>query len=359
MEYSDKNAMSRKDYLKSKQKGKFGIRTIKYILIVVVIVLLSIYLWKQLNIYNNVTKIANQVLEETALAKTLKMYYVSEGYTKDSPSVVTLYKATDESRVKIEGSENFNNIKLIEDSLYGLVSDKLYSINISTLEKTDYSLSGVKEYIVKGNKVYYYATNKDSKKTGIYVLDKENGKTSLVINAEVTQFVMDDMYIFVVTKGKTAQSIVRYNINGSGRTVLTNKEIVSHIMLNGSNVYFVADELLYKMSKTGKDITKLTKDKVYLDADIKKGYSLEGMVACKNHMVYYISKTDKNVLCTIDTNKNEKQSLTKKAVESVKVVDHILYFKLNSELAFYKVNLETGKMEQVTSIRGKEYICIN
>ena len=58
-------------------------------------------------------------------------------------------------------------------------------------------------------------------------------------------------------------------------------------------------------------------------------------------------------------NKNEKQSLTKKTVESVKIVDHILYFKLNSELGFYKVNLETGKMEQITSIRGNEYICIN
>jgi hypothetical protein len=58
-------------------------------------------------------------------------------------------------------------------------------------------------------------------------------------------------------------------------------------------------------------------------------------------------------------NKKEEQALTKKAVESIKIVDHILYFKLNSDLAFYKVNLETGKMEQITSIRGSEYICIN
>ncbi len=359
MEYSDKNAMSRKEYLKSKQKGKFGIRTIKYMLIVVVIVLLSIYLWKQLNIYNNVTKIANQVLEETALARTLKMYYISEGYTKDAPNSVMLYKATDESRTKIEGTENFTNIKLVEDSLYGLVKNKLYSINTETLEKVDYSLSDVYEYIVRGNKIYYYSVNKKAEKTGIYVYDIDTKKSVQLINAEVTQFVMDDMYIFVVTKGKTAKSIVRYNINGSGRTVLTNKEIVSHVMLNGSSVYFVADEMLYKMNKSGKDITKLTDNKVYLDADVKAGYSLENMVAVKNHLVYYINKNEKNILYVIDMNKKEEQALTKKAVESLKIVDHILYFKLNSDLAFYKVNLETGKMEQITSIRGSEYICIN
>ncbi len=359
MEYSDKNAMSRKEYLKSKQKGKFGIRTIKYMLIVVVIVLLSIYLWKQLNIYNNVTKIANQVLEETALARTLKMYYISEGYTKDAPNSVMLYKATDESRTKIEGTENFTNIKLVEDSLYGLVKNKLYTINTETLEKVDYSLSDVYEYIVRGNKIYYYSVNKKAEKTGIYVYDIDTKKSVQLINAEVTQFVMDDMYIFVVTKGKTAKSIVRYNINGSGRTVLTNKEIVSHVMLNGSSVYFVADEMLYKMNKSGKDITKLTDNKVYLDADVKAGYSLENMVAVKNHLVYYINKNEKNILYVIDMNKKEEQALTKKAVESLKIVDHILYFKLNSDLAFYKVNLETGKMEQITSIRGSEYICIN
>ena len=359
MEYSDKNAMSRKEYLKSKNKNKFGIRTVKYVLIVVVIALLSIYLWKQLNIYNNVTKIANQVLEETALARTLKMYYISEGYTKDAPNTVMLYKATDESRTKIEGTENFSNIKLVEDNLFGLVKNKLYSINTQTLEKIDYSLSGVYEYIVRGNKIYYYSVNKKAEKTGIYVYDIDTKKSSQLINAEVTQFVMDDMYLFVVTKGKTAKSIVRYNINGSGRTVLTNKEIVSHMMLNGSSIYFVADELLYKMNKNGKDITKLTNNKVYLDADVKGGYSLENMIAVKNHLVYYINKTEKNILYVIDMNKKEEQALTKKAVESVKIVDHILYFKLNSDLAFYKVNLETGKMEQITSIRGNEYICIN
>ena len=359
MEYSDKNAMSRKEYLKSKKKNGFGIRTIKYFLIVVVIVLLSIYLWKQLNIYNNVTKIANQVLEETALAKTLKMYYISEGYTKESPNVVMLYKATDESRIKIEGSEGFSNIKLVGDKLYGLAGNKLYSIDTITLEKIEYPLADVKEYIVKGTKIYCYIETKKEEKNGIYVYDMDTKKSSQIIKAEVFQFVMDDTYIFVVTKGKTAKSIVRYNINGSGRTVLTDKQIVSHMMLNESSIYFVADEILYKMSKSGKDIIKISEDKIYLDADIKGRYSLENMVAVKKHMVYFISKTEKNILSAVDMNKNEKQSLTKKTVESVKIVDHILYFKLNSELGFYKVNLETGKMEQITSIRGNEYICIN
>ena len=138
MEYSDKNVMSRKEYLKNKRKGKFGIKTVKNVLIVAVIVLLSIYLWKQLNIYNNVTKIANQMLEETALTKTMKMYYVASPYTKEASNSVMLYKSSDESRIKIEGTDSFTNIKLVGDKLYGIVEDKIESVDLLTSEKTEY-----------------------------------------------------------------------------------------------------------------------------------------------------------------------------------------------------------------------------
>ena len=131
MEYSKDNTMTRKEYLKSKKKSKFDFSKLKYVLLFVVVILLGIYVVKQLKIYNNVTQIANKVVEESKLARTMTMYYVSESYTKDGQPTVALYRASDESRKTITGTENFTQIKVADDLLYGLVDNTLYSVNLT------------------------------------------------------------------------------------------------------------------------------------------------------------------------------------------------------------------------------------
>lgn len=359
MEYSSDKVMSRKEYLKSKKKSGFAIRIIKYSLLLVVVVLLGVYLFKQLDVYNNVTKIANKVVEETALAKTMTMYYLSEGYSKDAKPNVVLYKASDESRTSIEGTENFYNIKLINGNLYGVAEGKLYVINLETKEKSELLNKDVKEYIIKGDKIYYYFEADKKEKTGIYVYDNTNRQDEQLINIVIYQMLLDDNYIYVVSKGKTEKSLVRYNLNGSGRTILSNKEIITHIQIVKGNIYFIANNQLYKVSKSGKDLTRIFDEELYIDSDIKKEYSAKSIFAVAEDVVYYISNSEEKELCRYDMKTGEKQSIVKKDIESIQLVDNILYYKLNNSLQIYKTNIETGKSEKVTSIRGKQYICIN
>ena len=145
MEYSSDEVMTRKEYLKQKKKSKLGFRIIKYVLLLVVIALLGVYLFKQLNIYNNVTKMANKVVEESELIKTMTMYYVAEGYTKDALDSVMLYKSLDQSRTKIEGTEGFANIKLYNEKLYGLENGVLHAIDLLTGAKEKIMEESIKE----------------------------------------------------------------------------------------------------------------------------------------------------------------------------------------------------------------------
>jgi len=359
MEYSSGKTMTRKEYIKSKQKGKWWIRLLKYFLLITVIVLLSIYLFRQLNIYNNVTKMANKVIEETALAKTMTMYYVASGYTKDSPNVVMLYKQMDSSRTKITGSENFKNIKIFNGKIYGIVEGNLYSIDLETMEKQELLNKNVVEYVQVEDKIYFYSESEKSKETGIYVYSLTTKDIKQLINITVNQMLIDDKYIFVVAKGKTEKSVVRYNLNGSGRTVLTTSEIVTHIKQDGDVIYFIANNQLYRMNKNGKNTENILKEEIYIDLDIKQQYNASGIFNIKDDVVYYMDKAKENYLCAYNIKTGDKQVVTKKNVESLQLVGNMLYYKINNDISIYRVNITTGIQEKITGIRGTEYICFN
>lgn len=359
MEYSSDKKMTRKEYLKSKSKGKLWIRVIKYTLLLAVIALLGVYLFRQLNIYNNVTKIANKVVEDTALARTMKMYYVADGYTKDAPTEVMLYKAYDNSRVRIENTNGMYNLQVQDGYLYGIKDSKLYCVNLETNEQTLVIEQDIRSYVLSDKRIYFYSVDKDTKKTGIYIYSANDKKCEQIINIEVYQMILDSENIYVISKGKTEKSIIRYNLNGSGRKIISDKEIVSYITQDKNNIYFISSDKLYKIKKNGKDQEQLIKDDIYIDSDIDNMTSAQGPIMVRNEKVYYIKKAEEAELCEYDINSKEWRVIDKKNIESLSLVDGTLYYKINNSLEVYKINLETGKGDKVTSIRGNEYICIN
>ena len=361
MEYSKENVMSRKEYLKSKQSLKYVLfGKFKYILVVLVIILLGIYVFKQLNVYNNVTKIANKVVEESALTKTMKMYYVSEPYTKDNTTVVMLYKAVDESRTKIEGSENLSNILMVGDKLYGIDGSKLFQIDTLTYEKKQVMVESISNYMFIGDRLFVYICSNTKKDTGIYEVNTETREIKQIIQGTVYQMASDGKYIYIVGPGKTNKSIIRYLLNGSNRTQITDKQIVSRIVLNGDNIYFTNESegnALYSVSKSGKNITRRSEGKIYISNNTKKDLVGENSYAIKEGFIYYINSSKDNTLYSINMTNGKEKQLVNKRVDTLQLEGNSIYFKPADSIGMYKYNLESGKSEQVTNARTNEYIC--
>lgn len=341
MEYSKENIMTRKEYLKSKKKNRFDFKLLKYALLIITIVLLGIYVFKQLNVYNNVTKMANKVVEETALAKTMTMYYVSNPYTKEGENVVMLYKSYDESRTKISGSENFQNIKVVDNKLYGVVGDTLYYIDLTTQEKTEILKDSIKSYYILNNKVYY------STKEGIYIYDIESQKQDLIIEKNAEQFIVQDEYIYIIAPSKTSKSVIRYNLNGKDKLDITDKEIVSKMEVLDNKIYYINSsdkDRIYVVNTNGKNKQKLT-DTAAIN------------VKATQTDVYFV--TSENVLNKINLKSSKEETIVKKNITNIDIVDNVLYYTIKNDLGIYRINLETGKKDKITSVRADEYICIN
>ena len=347
MEYSKENIMTRKEYLKSKKKKNFLFSKLKYILLLIVVVLLGVYVFKQLNLYNNVTKIANKVVEEAKLARTMTMYYVSEPYTKDGDTVVTLYKASDESRNIIAGTESMKNITIVDNILYGIVNEQLYQIDLLTGEKQEVieKETKIQDYIVKDANIYL------KKKDGIYKYDKNAKKTVKIIDAKITTFFIDSNNVFAIAEGKTSKSVIKYNLKGKKEKELSEKYMVSNIYMYEDNIYFTnsKDSKLYSVPKSGGDIKKV------IDKKVQAGNSI---VFYKDYM-YYINKDDSNTLYAFNLKTAEDKQIVKKSISSLQLQGIFIYYNLTNAIGIYKHDVETGQDTQVTSARTSEFVCLN
>lgn len=346
MEYSQDNTMTRKEYLKSKKKNKFDFSKLKYILLCIVVILLGIYVFKQLKVYNNVTQIANKVVEETKLARTMTMYYVSDSYTKDGDKSVMLYKASDESRTKIPGTENFSKIVVFGNNVYGLVNKTLYSVDLTNYNKVKV-VEGldkkVEQYDIKEDVVYIRTTS------GIYKYGIESKELKQIIKGKSYQMKVTEDNIYIIAAGKTSKSIIRYNLGGSNKTQLSGTYIVSSMYILENNIYFInsKDSRIYSIAKSG-EIKKITNNK-----------AKENSVIRYKDNIYYINRSDNNMLYSINLKTGKEEHIVKKNVESVQIDTNIIYYKLANDLGIYKYDIDTGKTAQVTSIRSSEYMCMN
>lgn len=345
MEYSNGNTMTRKEYLKSKKKSNFWFSKLKYILLIIVVVLLGLYVFKQLNVYNNVTKLANKVVEETKLAKTMTMYYLSEPYTKDGKASVMLYKSYDESRTQIVGSENFSNIKVADNKLYGICESILYAIDLLTNEKVKISDKKVQDYLVQEEAIYLKLDD------GIYKYVIVSGETKKLINGKCFDFIIDGNNLYAIAAGKTSKSIIKYNLNGKKEKELSDKYIATSMILNGNNIYFInsKDSKLYMVSKSGGKIQKV------VDGKIAKAEN----IVCYKDNIYYINKSDNNMLYMFNLKSKEIKLVIKKNIESIQIDGNIIYYTVAGNIGINKLDITTGKTAQITSARTTEYICIN
>ena len=345
MEYSKDNTMTRKEYLKSKKKNNFWLSKIKYILLIIVVVLLGVYVFKQLNVYNNVTKLANKVVEEAKLARTMTMYYVSEPYTKDGNTSVMLYKSYDESRTIIEGTQNFSQINVIDGKLYGICDKKLFVIDLTTNVKTQLTDKLVEEYQVDDQHIYLRLED------GIYKHKTGTNDVGKIIDEKVHQMIVKDNELYVIAPGKTSKSIIRYNLNGKKQQELSEKYIVSNMTVYGDDIYFInsKDSRLYIANKNGDNIEKV------LDNKIEK---INNIIFYKD-IIYYINKDDSNTLYMYNTKTQKQERVIKKNLSSVQVDGSIIYYTVSGAIGIYKYDITTGRTAQITSARTSEYICIN
>jgi len=203
----------------------------------------------------------------------------------------------------------------------------------------------IKDYILD-NKHIYIQTKNDVQKYNV-----ETKELKQVIKGKTEKLLVSESGIYAIAAGKTEKSIIKYNFNGEGKKQLSEKYIVKSMKIIGDNIYFVnsKDSKLYVVPKNGGEIKVVSKGKTNSASNI----------VSYNDNIYYINTGEDNTLYSHNTKTGEEKCIVKKNVLSMQMNGKILYYSLNNGIGIYRLDIETGKTEQVTSVRTKQYICIN
>jgi len=364
LEYKKEEMMTRKEYIKNKQNNNKKDRQYKIlpILTIVFILLLSIYVYRQLNIYNSVTKMTKKIVEENNLRNTEKIYYMGESYTIDDDKLLFEYSLSDKSRKVIEAGKNFSNIKIDKNYLYGIFEGYLNKIDRATYEKEKICDTKISDYLINGNKIYLYIVSKDKEKTGIYLLDQTNKKTSKIISGRVYQLIIDKKNIYTVMDGKTSKSIVRYTLKGKSKKILTDKEIVSYIIQNDNYVFYInrsKQGKIFYMAKEGKNMGVFSQGKVESynqEEPFLNGNNVMGIV---DEKLYYIDQENKE-LKAVNIKTKEEMSLSKdmSSIDKIQILGEKIYYSKKTDIGIYRYDTRNSQNEKITSAMQIEYVFV-
>lgn len=371
LDFSNDEIMSRKEYLKSKKKAKLPY--IKYTLLVIVIILLSIYVTKQIKTYNTVTTVAKSVMEETSLLKTLNIYYMNDGYTKDSKDILTRYISQNESRKSYNDTETMKDIFYKDEYIYGIKDNNLYRIKVISSETEDKSSI---ELIVKDNVIgytiyenYIYVVKykeSDDKINGLYKININNAfndeNIKKILSGVIYQVVVDKDSIYTVSPAKTIRSLVKYNKLGKEKTILTTDEIISYLSDGSSTLIFTNQNKNGSISVYNKANKKFTN----LPDDIQGKYIKNGLsdkidgnkyIRMYGNNIIYLSSKDSTIY-SYNTVSKENIKLFEEKVNKFELVDDYIYYKDNKSLKLMEYNIKDKVLKHITSIRGNEFVCV-
>lgn len=354
LESEKAKSMTRKEYLKKKKKEKSVLPWLKNLALILVIVALSIYVVNQLKVYNSVTDIANKMLEENRLVKTYKMYFMADTYVKDdNESILYYYQGVDESRTEIKSGKGLSSISIDNsDNLYGIKNKALLKISVAEDTSEAIVAEDTSAYYINGDDIYVYKDyGKNDSKTGIY-----NIKGEQLIEGIVYQMLCDSQNIYVVTPSTTSRSLVVYSIDGEKKQVLSDKDIVTNIVMDDEYIYYSTSskkDCICRVAKSGGEIKSISHNSCAKDST---GFSNTNTMAVYNGNVLYISSGDNKIYIT---GEESDSIVVDNEVTMLQLNGRMLYFALKDKIEIYRYNLEKSVLEKITSARMSEMICIN
>lgn len=348
--------MSRKEYLKNKKRQKYSKFRIIPVLLLFVVIGLSIYVYKQLQVYNTVTKFASNIIEENALKDNKRIYYIGESYTKEKDTQLIYFDSLYDSRTIIESGTNIEKIQINDNNIFGLIDGKLYKIDKTTHKKTLVLDKKIKGYLISNDNIYLYINTTKSK--GIFkIID---GKEQLIIQGEVYQMVADDKNLYVVTEADTLKSIVRYDLEGKNKKILTNKQIVSNIFLGNNSIYYSNrsdNNKIYYISKNGKKSGKLTDNQIISYARDEAHFNNNNIMIEKDNFLYFIANNNNNVF-RINLESLKQELIIEKQINTIQSVGDKIYYTKIGDIGIYCFDETNNYSEKITSARTNEYLLI-
>lgn len=358
LQLSPEERITRKEYLKRKKKQASKIfktkSKITYFLFFAIIALI-VYVFVQFSIYkksNNYKYVEGDGVDSQ---QVYNVYYVTEGYTYDPVYSINSITSSGFNDSLYYLNSGLVNISVDNDYIYGLKEDGLYRVKKSTKEMEKIIEKDVSKYKVAKDRVYFIT--KSERKIGYVKLDTLKIEYTQI--TDISEILIDDNNLFAVKDVKKSKKIMKYDIDGNNEETLDDKDNISYIVQDESDIYFVNKndgKKIYKISKQGGDSQKVCDIAAVCDNGVIDEIDGSKYMFVYNQNLYFVNVDDENTLWKIDTTTSNTAQVIPSSVEIMQSIDGTVFYKEKGQMGIYLYNLDTNFMAQVTSRKLKEFI---
>ena len=349
--------ITRKEYLKRKKKQAGILRgrsKIKYFLLGIIIILLSIYVFSQFYVYSKGNNFKYVEGDNVGDQKVYNVYYVTEGYTYDPVYSLNSIHSNGFNDKLIYSNSGLTNICVTQDYIYGIKQEGIYRIKKGTKDMELLVEKDVLKYKVYNDNIYYITVNEN--KLFCYDCQTEDIKDYGISN--ITELIVDDNNIFVVQDQKTIKTLLRYDKDGQNKVSLSGDENVSYIVSSDSMIFFVNkkdNNKIYSVNKNGENLGKFADISSVNDKGVIKEIDGYKYMFVQGDYLYYINIDDEEKLYRIKIDTKEIEDVISVGVELLSNTDNTVFYKMKDEMGIYLYNFETKFMAQITKRKIKEF----
>ena len=241
----------------------------------------------------------------------ITVVYLYNDYAKNISSLMEVNSKTQKASLLLT-NDNINQIS-VADKIYALVSNRLASISQGQAAFLISPETYVVRYVIKGGSIYYGKDNTNASDNYFERLSmiSTGGQSDHDLHEMgVGQLLVDDAVYFKPNSGTEAQSLLRLNLDGTGKTAIY-KGSVAYLVKSKNYLYFIdynQNSALMRMKPDGSDVKKMTDGPFKFEFAIPSQFNGLYTLATIGDTLYYINPKDGNKLYRLDDSGNSKVS---------------------------------------------------
>lgn len=289
------------------------------------------------------------------------VYYFVNDYDNNTTDIFEVNVSSGKETKLITVDLGVSMIKYDDNKLYAIFNNRVGYIKNNSIEYITTEDEYVARFDVKDGFIYYGKDNNNGsdnifEQLAMKDIDGENEK--IISSVGISQLVVDDYIYYKPNSGTDISKLVRYNLDGSEKTILFDKSI-GQIIKNGDYIYYVNynDEgSVYKIKYDGTNIVKMIQGPInFSNSRVNQVDGYTNMSVIDDYL-YYIDSNEGHKL--YKTTGDTRTIVIDASIYEIYIEDEYIYCKYSdyNKPGVYLLDKTGKELKQITDKNIVEYI---
>jgi len=285
------------------------------------------------------------------------LYYIENDYQNSHNYIKEVEVNSRETKTILDTTETISMLNYDNGKVYAIFTNKVGYVSNNKINYLTEDDEYVARFTIKDSKLYYGKDNNNMSDDIFERLAVKDNGDKIINNYGISQLIVDDYIYFKPNSGEDVTKLLRYNLDGSNKTILYNG-LINQLIKKDDFLYFVdyKDNSIYKIKEDGTNLSKIVTGPVtFINAYVNQISGIYNMGVIDDYL-YYINSLDSGKLYKTDGINNTK--VVDDMVTSIFIKDDYIYINYNNynKQGIYVLNKDGIELSKLIDYDYGEYI---